>query len=322
LLRAEPVPPTRTAPSPRRKGGGGAFRSVGPGRSRNGAAPARRRRRRHSLVWRPRAGQQRSRQGGGRVRGGTPFRHRGGWPDHDRDRQGRLAVPDTLVQIDGTWRFDVEKGKEELFHRRIGRNELGAIAVCRGIVDAEREYAAVGHDGDDPGIYALKLISDDGLENGLYWPTEEGEEPSPAGEFVAAAAGEGYRRGEGRTPYHGYYYRLLYAQGPHAKGGAREYFKDGLMTEGFAVLAWPADYGSGGITSFMVNQDGVVFQKDLGEETPTVVETIDLFDPDDSWTAVEDEAGLLSDLARAERTRVPRGWPVRVRRPSEIARRR
>ena len=194
--------------------------------------------------------------------------------------------PVPLVQSGGRWRFDGMKGAQELAFRRIGRNELGAIAVCRGIVDAQTEYAAVGHDGDKPGIYALKLISDEGLENGLYWPTGEGEEPSPAGEFIAAAAGEGYTRGQGRTPYHGYFFRLLYAQGPNAAGGAREYFKQGLLTEGFAVIAWPANYGSGGIMTFMVNQDGVVFQKDLGDSTSTVVETIDVFDPDDTWEAV------------------------------------
>ena len=148
------------------------------------------------------------------------------------------------------------------------------------------QYASEGRDGDPAGIYALKLISDEGLHNGLYWPTEEGETPSPAGPFVASAAAEGYARGEGRTPYHGYYYRLLYAQGPNANGGAREYFKDGLLTEGFAGIAWPADYGSSGVMTFIVNADGVVFQKDLGEDTATLVEGIKSFDPDSSWTAI------------------------------------
>jgi hypothetical protein len=189
---------------------------------------------------------------------------------------------------DGRWMFDDEKGVEELVYRRIGRNELGAIAVCHGFVEAQREYAAVGHDGDDAGIYAMKLISDEGLENGLYWPTEDGEESSPAGPFVAAAAQEGYRRGEGPTPYHGYYYRMLYAQGPSANGGAREYFKDGLLTEGFALVAWPADYGVSGVMTFIVNADGIVFQKDLGEATQDSVEAMSVFDPDDSWTPVVD----------------------------------
>ena len=197
-------------------------------------------------------------------------------------------MPVPLVKRDGKWSFDGEAGVDELIYRRVGANELGAIDVSRGFVSAQLEYASEGRDGDPAGIYALKLISDEGLHNGLYWPTAEGEPVSPAGPFVAAAASEGYRRAEGdaRTPYHGYYYRMLYAQGANANGGARDYFKNGLLTEGFALVAWPADYGSSGVMTFIVNQDGVVFQKDLGEDTATVVETIQVFDPDSSWTAI------------------------------------
>jgi hypothetical protein len=194
--------------------------------------------------------------------------------------------PIPVVEQDGKWRLDGAAGADELIYRRVGRNELGAIDVCRGFVAAQQEYAAEGRDGDPAGIYALKLISDEGMHNGLYWPTAEGEPQSPAGPFVASAAEEGYRRGEGRTPYHGYYYRLLYAQGANANGGAKEYFSDGVMTQGFALIAWPADYGSSGVQTFIVNQDGVVFQKDLGEDTGTAVEAIQCFDPDSSWTAV------------------------------------
>jgi hypothetical protein len=194
--------------------------------------------------------------------------------------------PVPLVKTDGRWRFDGRTGADEIVYRRVGANELGAIAVCLGFVDAQNEYASEGRDGDPPGVYALKLISDEGTQNGLYWPTAEGEPPSPAGPFVAAAAAEGYRRGESRTPYHGYYYRMLYAQGPNANGGAREYFVDGVLTGGFALIAWPADYGASGVQTFIVNQDGVVFQKDLGEDTSTVVDAIQSFDPDGSWTAV------------------------------------
>jgi hypothetical protein len=194
--------------------------------------------------------------------------------------------PIPVVQQDGKWRLDGAAGADELIYRRVGRNELGAIDVCRGFVAAQQEYASEGRDGDPAGIYALKLISDEGMHNGLYWPTAEGEPPSPAGPFVASAAEEGYRRGEGRTPYHGYYYRLLYAQGANANGGAKEYFSDGVMTQGFALVAWPADYGSSGVQTFIVNQDGVVFQKDLGEDTATAVEAIRSFDPDSSWTAI------------------------------------
>jgi hypothetical protein len=194
--------------------------------------------------------------------------------------------PIPVVEQDGKWRLDGAAGADELIYRRVGRNELGAIDVCRGFVAAQQEYASEGRDGDPAGIYALKLISDEGMHNGLYWPTAEGEQPSPAGPFVASAAEEGYRRGEGRTPYHGYYYRLLYKQGANANGGAKEYFADGVMTQGFALVAWPADYGSSGVQTFIVNQDGVVFQKDLGEDTATAVEGIQSFDPDSSWTAI------------------------------------
>jgi hypothetical protein len=195
-------------------------------------------------------------------------------------------MPVPLVQRDGRWAWDGAAGVDELIYRRVGRNELGAIDTCRGFVQAQLDYAAEGRDGDPAGIYALKLISDEGMHNGLYWPVSDDEPASPAGPAVAAAAEEGYRRGAGRTPYHGYYYRMLYAQGPNAKGGAHDYFKDGLLTQGFALVAWPADYGSSGVQTFLVNQDGVVFQKDLGEDTATAVEAIKAFDPDASWKPV------------------------------------
>ena len=195
-------------------------------------------------------------------------------------------MPIPIVKKDGKWRLDGAAGADEIVYRRVGANELGAIAVSLGFVDAQNEYAAAGHDGDPAGVYALKLISDEGMQNGLYWPTAEGEPPSPAGPFVAAAAGEGYRKGADRTPYHGYYYRMLYAQGPNANGGEKEYFANGVLTQGFALVAWPADYGASGVQTFIVNQDGVVFQKDLGEDTATVVESITKFDPDSSWIAV------------------------------------
>jgi hypothetical protein len=199
------------------------------------------------------------------------------------DNEWPMPIP--LVQREGKWAWDGAAGVDEMIYRRVGENELGAIDVMYGYVNAQNAYASEGRDGDPAGIYALKLISDAGLHNGLFWPTAEGEPASPAGPFVAAAAAEGYRAGA-RTPYHGYYYRLLYAQGPNASGGAREYFKDGLLTEGFAGIAWPADYGSSGVMTFIVNQDGVVFQKDLGEDTANVVNSIKTFDPDASWTAI------------------------------------
>lgn len=195
-------------------------------------------------------------------------------------------MPIPLVKNDGKWTFDGKAGAEELVNRRIGSNELGAIAVSRGFVGAQMEYASEGRDGDAAGIYALKLISDEGLHNGLYWPTAEGETPSPVGEFVANSAAEGYLFGATPIPYHGYYYRMLYSQGENATGGARDYFKDGVLTQGFALIAWPAEYGVSGVQTFIVNQDGVVFQKDLGETTAAESDTITSFNPDSTWTAV------------------------------------
>lgn len=199
-------------------------------------------------------------------------------------------LPTPFTETDGKWYVDGAAGADEIVYRRIGRNELGAIAVCRGFIDAEMDYAARGHDGNDPGVFAAKLRSDPGLHNGLYWPAEEGEPQSPIGEAVARAAAEGYRAVAGeRRPYHGYYYRVLYAQGDSAQGGAMEYFQDGALTGGIALLAWPANYEVSGVMSFMVNQDGLVYEKDLGEDTAIVVEGIQEFDPDDSWSVVDSE---------------------------------
>lgn len=202
--------------------------------------------------------------------------------------ENQWPFPIPVVKGESGWYLDGAQGVQELVYRRVGANELGAIAVSRGFVDAQREYAALGHDGDPAGIFALKLVSDEGLQNGLYWPTAEGEEPSPAGEFVASAADEGYRA-DASAPYHGYHYRMLYRQGENSAGGAREYFKDGLLTEGFALVAWPAEYGASGVMTFIVNQDGVVFQKDLGEDSDSAVAAMDTFDSDSSWTAVIEE---------------------------------
>ena len=207
------------------------------------------------------------------------------------ERQWPLPVP--VAKRDGRWYLDGADGADEIIYRRVGANELGAIATARGAVAAQEDYAALAHDGNPTGVYAQKLVSDPGTQNGLYWPTAEGETPSPAGPFVANAAEEGYRSGAKgeRLPYHGYYYRLLYGQGPAASGGAMNYFRDGLLVDGFALVAWPADYGVSGVQTFIVNQDGVVFQKDLGDDTATAVEAIQDFDPDSSWSKVEEPAG-------------------------------
>jgi hypothetical protein len=201
--------------------------------------------------------------------------------------------PVPVVQRDGRWYLDGAEGADEVIYRRVGENELGAIAVARGFREAQFEYAAEARDGNPPGVYAQKLFSDPDRQNGLYWPTTEGEPPSPAGPFIASAGAEGYRAGaEGqRVPYHGYYYRSLYGQGSSANGGAMNYFSDGLLTGGFALIAWPADYGASGVMTFMINQDGVVFQKDLGEDTARIVEQIQDFDPDGSWQPLADVPG-------------------------------
>ena len=194
--------------------------------------------------------------------------------------------PVPLVRRDGRWYFDGAEGADEIVYRRVGSNELGAIAVCRGYVDAQLEYASRDHDGEGAGIYAHKLVSDPGTQNGLYWETVEGEEPSPVGPFIAAAAAEGYKAGN--AAYHGYRYRSLFRQTENASGGAVEYFDNGVLRNGFALVAWPTEYGVSGVMTFIVNQDGVVFQKDLGEGTDDVVAAMNAYDPDSSWTAVVD----------------------------------
>ena len=195
-----------------------------------------------------------------------------------------LPVP--VVRRDGKWYLDGAEGADEIVYRRIGRNELGAIAVARGYVEAQHEYAAADHDGEGAGIYAHKLVSDPGTQNGLYWPSVEGESESPVGEFIAAAATEGYRA-DGGT-YHGYRYRPLFSQTDNANGGAMDYFDKGVLRNGFALVAWPADYGASGVMTFIVNQDGVVFQKDLGEGTEAAVNAMNAYDPDSTWVAVVD----------------------------------
>ena len=196
--------------------------------------------------------------------------------------------PVPIVRNGSKWHFDSETGLEEILNRRVGQNELAVIEVCKAIADAQREYALKDPDGNGVREYARKFISDQGKRNGLYWPTAEGEEPSPLGEFAAGASAEGYsRRKEGPTPYHGYYYRILEAQGPSAPDGEVNYVVDGKMTLGFAVIAYPAEYGNSGIMTFIMGPDEVVYQKNLGEETATLANAIKAFDPDKGWTKVE-----------------------------------
>jgi hypothetical protein len=194
-------------------------------------------------------------------------------------------LPIPIVLTDGKWRFDTAAGKQELIYRRIGDNELGAIAVCRGAIASQLDYAAVGHDGLPAGIYAEKLRSDPGKHNGLYWEVKEGEDLSPAGPFLAQAAEEGYQKGD---PYHGYYYHGLKAQGPAAKGGAKSYVVDGVLKGGVGLVAYPAQYKSSGVMTFIINQDGVIYQKDLGENTTELAKAITEYNPDSTWTKVKD----------------------------------
>lgn len=201
--------------------------------------------------------------------------------------------PIPLVKDDAGWRFDTETGKEEILNRRIGRNELDTIQTALAFVDAQREYYVMNPTGDGVLQYAQKFASDPGKRNGLYWPAEGDATQSPLGLLVAEARAEGYRKkkeGEQRTPYHGYYFRILTGQGKNAPGSAYDYLAGERMIGGFALVAWPAEYGNSGIMTFLVNHDGVVYEKDLGEKTEQAVEAITLFDPDPSWKKAEQTA--------------------------------
>jgi Protein of unknown function (DUF2950) len=194
-------------------------------------------------------------------------------------------LPFPIVRENGAWHFDAEAGARELMYRRIGNNELDAIRVVRALRDAQKEYAAAGHDGNPVGTYAQRFRSTPGREDGLYWEAKEGEEESPAGSLVAEAESEGGGAGK-RTPFHGYYYRILKAQGPHAPGGAKDYVKDGKMTGGYAIVAYPAEYKASGVVTFMIGTRGLVYQKDLGDGTTDAARGMTAFDPDSSWKVV------------------------------------
>jgi hypothetical protein len=182
------------------------------------------------------------------------------------------------------WRFDTAEGKEEILNRRIGRNELDVIQVCLAYVDAQREYYRRDPDGDSLLQYAQKFFSTKGKRDGLYWESTPGEEESPLGLLVAEARAEGYKEGGGNpVPYHGYYYKILTGQGKDAPGGAYDYIVRGKMMGGFGMVAYPAQYGSSGITTFIVNHDGVVYQKDLGPKTAEIARSMTRFNPDKTW---------------------------------------
>jgi len=186
----------------------------------------------------------------------------------------------------GTWSFDTETGRREILYRRIGHNELDTIQTCLAYVDAQNDYAEKDR-GAGVGVYATRFISEAGKKDGLYWPTASGEEESPLGELFAEATAQGYRARQGRSPYHGYYYKILTRQGPAAAGGAVDYVVNGKMIGGFALVAYPAEYRNSGVMTFIVNHTGTIFQKDLGPDSARVAENMASFNPDKTWTKVD-----------------------------------
>jgi len=185
----------------------------------------------------------------------------------------------------GQWYFDTAAGKDEILARRIGKDELTAIAACTSVAKAQNEYFSQTHDGEKVKQYAQKLISDEGKQDGLYWPVSAGQAPSPLEDVRDFAKAAGYTSaGAKPQPFDGYYFRILTKQGDKAKGGARDYIVNGKMTGGFAVLAYPVEYRKSGIMTFIVGKDGVVYQKDLGENTPKVAEALTDYDPGDRWS--------------------------------------
>jgi hypothetical protein len=185
----------------------------------------------------------------------------------------------------GQWYFDTAAGKDEILARRIGKNELGAIAACGFAHDAQQQYFRQTHDGDKVKQYAQKFVSDEGKQNGLYWKVSAGEAPGPLEEVRDFAKAEGYTNaGSNPQPFNGYLFRIITKQGDKAKGGAKDYMVDGKLTGGFAILAWPAEYRNSGIMTFVVGTDGVVYQKDLGEKTSDVASAITEYNPSDGFT--------------------------------------
>jgi hypothetical protein len=217
---------------------------------------------------------------------------------HVGDDDWLLPIP--LVMENGRWRFDVAAGDDEIIGRRIGRNETNAIEASLAYVDAQREYASVDHSGDGVLKFAQRFVSTKGKKDGLYWPVQGDEPPSPLGVYFAEASAENYlAEAENAAdnaasdtqiesqPFYGYYYRILTSQGPNAPGGAYDYVVNGDMVGGFAMIAYPDEYDVSGVMTFMVNHDGVVYQKDLGPESASIAERMKAFDPDDTWEEVQ-----------------------------------
>ncbi|WP_128927736.1 DUF2950 domain-containing protein [Bradyrhizobium guangxiense] len=196
-----------------------------------------------------------------------------------------FPFPIPLVNTKAGWEFDTDEGRIEVLRRRIGRNELDAIQTALAFVDAQNEYADKDR-GEGVGVYAQRIVSSPGKKDGLFW--RDDSDPSPLGALAAEASKEGYRGGDvGPAPYHGYYFRILKGQGRDAPGGALNYVVKGKMIGGFALIAWPAEYGNSGVMTFLVNHVGTVYQKDLGKRTAFVAERTTLFDPDETWKKVD-----------------------------------
>ena len=200
--------------------------------------------------------------------------------------------PIPIVRQVDVWRFDTKAGIEEILNRRIGRNELHTIEVMHAYTDAQREYACMKRNGGGP-EFAQQFGSSEGKKNGLYWESGDDEAESPFGPLIARATREGYTGGlaeDPPEPFHGYYFKILKGQGKHAKGGSFDYVADGKMVLGFALVAYPAKYGASGIMTFIVNQEGLIYEKDLGEDTAAAAMAMTEFDPDDSWKVYDEQA--------------------------------
>ncbi len=201
------------------------------------------------------------------------------------DEEWPLPIP--LVKKSGKWYFNTKEGRQEILFRRIGENELNAITVCRGYVSAQMEYASEIHDDSGINQYAQKIFSTPGKQDGLYWKNADGTPDGPIGDEVAKALEEGYTSGKGG--FHGYYFKILKGQGPAAPNGAINYVIEGVMIGGFALVAVPAEYRVTGVKTFIVNYDGVVYQKDLGPDSLNIVKKMELYNPDKTWHATDDE---------------------------------
>ena len=221
-----------------------------------------------------------------------------GWRLQDEPGKGKVLIlgreawpfPVPLVKRANGWQFDTAAGKEEVLARRIGRNELAVIGVCRRYVAAQRLYSQHPHDGKPTGLFAQRIASSPGKQDGLYWPPERGQKHSPLGDLVALAAQEGRPLNTGPLvpqPFHGYSFKILTGQGTGAAGGAKSYLVSGDMVAGFALVAWPVQYDATGVMTFVVNQDGVVYQKDLGPSTAATASAMAVYDPGTGWEVAQ-----------------------------------